>query len=169
MISSKDTEKQQGNLHQMLSAHKKQQTTKPQIQVRPSFRPYQRDPYHFRNLARAQSRSATPEPERARHIASQDAINLPRYRHRSISLLPGNERGSDPPDEPLDAALFTPLGGIAREQTDSLLRPGQRRGSGTGSLLLAAGGLDSSFSAGDGGVDYAPVDLGFDLGIDLPP
>lgn len=124
----------------------------------------------YYHLARAQSRSATPEPERARHIASQDAINLPRYRHRSSSLLPGNQRGSDPSDDPLpDAALFTPLGGIAREQTDSLLRPGQRRGSGTGSLLLAAGGLDSSFSAGDGGVDYAPVDLGFDLGIDLPP
>ncbi|KAI5450844.1 R8 protein [Naganishia albida] len=120
-------------------------------------------------LDSARARSATPEPERARHIASQDAINLPRYRHRSSSLLPGHERGSDPSDDALpDAAFLTPLGGLPREQTDSLLRPGQRRGSGTGSLLLA-GGLDSSFSASDGGVDYAPVDLGFDLGIELPP
>lgn len=120
-------------------------------------------------VARAQSRSGTPEPERARHIADQDAINLPRYRHRSGSLLPGTQQGSDAEDIVPDAALVTPLDGVFREQTDSLLRPGARRGSGTGSILLAGGLGDSSFSAGDAGVDYAPVDLGFDLGLDLPP
>ncbi|KAJ9096625.1 hypothetical protein QFC20_006387 [Naganishia adeliensis] len=104
------------------------------------------------------AREATPNPFGSQETTDNETSDS------------GNQRGSDPSDDPLpDAALFTPLGGIAREQTDSLLRPGQRRGSGTGSLLLAAGGLDSSFSAGDGGVDYAPVDLGFDLGIDLPP
>jgi hypothetical protein len=57
--------------------------------------------------------------------------------------------------------------GIVRENTDSLLVKRVRGTSGTGSILLAAGN-DSSFSAGNGGIDYQPVDLGFDLGIDLP-
>jgi hypothetical protein len=61
------------------------------------------------------------------------------------------------------------IDGVAPENTDGLAGKGGRRGSGTGSLLLAGGMNDSSFSAGDGGVDYAPVDLGFDLGLDLPP
>lgn len=117
---------------------------------------------------REHARSVTPEPERARHIASQDAINLPRFRHRSSSLLAGTRQGSDHDDLNAEPAPFE-IDGIAREDTDGLVAKGGRRGSGTGSLLLAGGMNDSSFSAGDGGVDYAPVDLGFDLGMDLPP
>lgn len=109
----------------------------------------------------------TPEPERARHIASQDAINLPRFRHRSSSLVPGTRQDSDNDDIVAEPAP-SEIDGIVRENIDNLLGKGVRRRSGTGSVLLAAGN-DSSFSAGDGGIDYQPVDLGFDLGMDLPP
>lgn len=117
---------------------------------------------------RVHSRSPTSEPERARHTADQNAINLPRFRHRSSSLLPGTRQGSDNEDSNAEPAPFT-IDGIVRENTDSLLGKGARRRSGTGSLLLAGGMNDSSFSANEAGIDFAPVDLGFDLGMDLPP
>lgn len=109
----------------------------------------------------------TPEPERARHIASQDAINLPCFRFQSNSLIPGTRQDSDNEDIVTGPAPFE-IDGIVRENTDSLLGKGARRTSGARSVLWAAGN-DSSFSAGDGGIDYQPVDLGFDLGIDVPP
>ena len=81
-------------------------------------------------------------------------------------MLPGNRLDSEHVDVDAEPAPFE-IEGIVRENTDSLLVKRVRGTSGTGSILLAAGN-DSSFSAGNGGIDYQPVDLGFDLGIDLP-
>ncbi|KAJ9105808.1 hypothetical protein QFC19_003376 [Naganishia cerealis] len=138
------------------------------------------------NAARAESRSATPEPERARNASVGGTNDVRRYRQRSSSLLlPAgiHHLASDAADTSLDAAgLFTPLTARGGEGTDTLLRDGVIRRSGNGisdgssgrSVLLAhPAAADSSFSAAGGeqgvGDYYAPVDLGFDLGLDLPP